>query len=307
MKLVKRRGTTKSRLELSEEQFKEVQRSFLAEIVHIAQANYIPPQLIINWDQTGLNIVPTYSWTMEEQGSKRVEIVGLGNKRQITATFAVAMSGAVLPVQILYAGKTSRCHPSYAFPESFDIWHTPNHWANADTTLRFISNIVVSYVAQVRAEMELAVNHPAIVIFDAFRGHSGEEVQRLLSDSHLLPIKVPSNCTDRLQPLDLSVNKAVKNKLRQCFSAWYASQVKHQIESEISVQDVRVDTRLSIMKEIEAKWIVSTYDYLCSNPSIIVNGFKAAGIVDAVEGKMDVCIPEVPSDDDPFAELTDED
>ena len=101
--------------------------------------------------------------------------------------------------------------------------------------------------------MELAVDHPAIVIFDAFRGHCGEEVQRLLSDSHLLPIKVPSNCTDRLQPLDLSVNKAVKNRLRQCFSAWYASQVKHQIESEISVQDVRVDTTLSIMKETSGK------------------------------------------------------
>ena len=38
---------------------------------------------------------------MEKQGSQRVEIAGLGDKRQITATFAVAMTGAVLPVQIL--------------------------------------------------------------------------------------------------------------------------------------------------------------------------------------------------------------
>ena len=52
---------------------------------------------------------------------------------------------------------------------------------------------------------------------------------------------------------------------------------------------------------------MSTYDYLCSNTSIVVNGFKAAGILDAVEGKTDVSPPQVPSDDDPFAELTDED
>ena len=69
MKLVKRRGTTKSRLQLSDDQFKKVQRSYLAEVVHVAKANNIPPQLIINWDQTGLNVVPTSSWTMEEQGS----------------------------------------------------------------------------------------------------------------------------------------------------------------------------------------------------------------------------------------------
>ena len=73
--------------------------------------------------------------------------MGLGDERQITATCAVVMSGAVLPVQIVYAGKTSRCYPSYAFPESFDIWHISNHWVNAETTVRFISNVMVPYVS----------------------------------------------------------------------------------------------------------------------------------------------------------------
>ena len=214
MNLVKCRGMTKSRLQLNEEEFKEIQRSYLAEMVHIAQANNVPPQLIINWDQTGLNTVPTSSWAMEEQGSKRVEIVGLGNKRLITTTFAVAMSGVVLPVQILHARKTSRCHPSNALPESFDIWHTPNHRANAETTLKFISKVVLLYAAQVRLHMEQPVDYPAVVIFNAFRRHGGEDVENLLSFSHLLAIKVPSNCTDRLEPLHLSVNKAVKDKLR---------------------------------------------------------------------------------------------
>ena len=57
------------------------------------------------------------------------------------------------------------------------------------------------------------------------------------------------------------------------------------------------------MKELEAKWIVSAYDYLRSNPSIIVNGFKAAGIVDAVAAD----VHKAPSDDDPFAEHTNDD
>ena len=35
------------------------------------------------------------------------------------------------------------------------------------------------------------------------------------------------------------------------------------------IEDVRVDTRLSVIKELEAKLIFSVYDYLHYNPSII--------------------------------------
>ena len=81
---------------------------------------------------------------------------------------------------------------------------------------------------------------------------------KVLSDSHLLAVIVPKDCTDRLQPLNLSVNKAVNDKLRQSFTACYASKVKHEIESGICVQDGWVATRLSVMKVLKAKWLVST-------------------------------------------------
>ena len=40
----------------------------------------IPLALIINWDQTGINYVPVGSWTMEVEGTKRVEIIGKDDK-----------------------------------------------------------------------------------------------------------------------------------------------------------------------------------------------------------------------------------
>ena len=45
----------------------------------------IPPQLVLNWDQIGFNVVPTSVWTMDKQGKRRVEMIGLKDKRQITA------------------------------------------------------------------------------------------------------------------------------------------------------------------------------------------------------------------------------
>ena len=109
MKFSKRRGLTKASV-LTEAEFQDAQQKYLRELTREIHSNKVPPQLVLNWDQTGLNVVPTSSWTMEEKGSRRVEIVGLNDKRQITATFAVNMCGEVLLMQLLYQGKTERCH-----------------------------------------------------------------------------------------------------------------------------------------------------------------------------------------------------
>ena len=45
-----------------------------------------------------------------------------------------------------------------------------------------------------------------------------------------LSVLVPSNCTDLLQPLDLSVNKPLKDHLRSCFQSWYSEQVNWKEE-----------------------------------------------------------------------------
>lgn len=97
----------------------------------------IPDSLILNLDQTGIKLVSTGDWTMAAAGSRQVEVIGLVDKQQITATFAAALGGTFLPMQILYQGKTNRSHPNYAFLDGFDIFHTPNHWANEETCLAF--------------------------------------------------------------------------------------------------------------------------------------------------------------------------
>lgn len=48
----------------------------------------IPPELVISWDQTGVNVAPSSQWSQQEQGSTRVGIAGGGDKWQITANLA---------------------------------------------------------------------------------------------------------------------------------------------------------------------------------------------------------------------------
>ena len=57
---------------------------------------------------------------------------------------------------------------------------------------------------------------------NSFKGQTTDAVLSLLRQNHIKYILVPPNCTDCLQPLDVSINKPVKDFLRKKFTDWYA-------------------------------------------------------------------------------------
>jgi len=77
--------------------FSEVKGSFLRSVVETVTMEEIPP---LNWDQTGIMIIPSSSWTMHERGATRVELTGLKDKRQITAIFCGSIQGDFLPLHL---------------------------------------------------------------------------------------------------------------------------------------------------------------------------------------------------------------
>ncbi len=212
MGYVKRKATTKSTPGRSGEEFEQLKARYLKEIGGMVKLRDIPDSLVINLDQTGIKLVPTGDWTMAAQGSRRVEVVGLGDKRQITATFAASLDGTFLPMQILYQGKTGRSHPKYAFPDGFDIFHTPNHWANEETCLRFFEKIISPYIQGIREAMK-APSQKALVLMDNFSGQTTTAVLEKAEEQGIILVMVPAGTTDRLQPLDVSTNKAAKDYL----------------------------------------------------------------------------------------------
>ena len=81
MRYVKRRGSTSAKVTVNN--FEELKQQFSIDVKAIIEIEEIPAGLIINWDQTGINYVPTNSWTMEKIGQKQVEIVAADDRRQI--------------------------------------------------------------------------------------------------------------------------------------------------------------------------------------------------------------------------------
>ena len=209
-------------------------------------------------------------------------MTGLNDKRMIMAVFCCTLSGDFLPIQLVYQGKTSRCHPVYQFPIDWHITQSPNHWSTEQTTKDYLRNIIFPYVDAVRAANSFGDDIPA---FDNFKGQVTAGITQLLEEHNVHVVRLPPNCTDRLQPMDISVNKAAKDFLRQKFNDWYVEQIAAQLEDgedtdPLQVQPINLTS--AVMKSVGARWIVQMYEYIHDNPSLVVNGLYKAGIPQAI-------------------------
>ena len=171
------------------------------------------------------------------------------------------MTRDFLPSQLIYEGKTSQCLPQYKFPSTWHVTHSENHWSNETTMKQYIEKIILPYVNDRRKELKLSGNQPALLIFDNFKAQTTSSFLKLLDNYNLDVFLLPANCTDQLQPLDLSVNKAAKPFLRLQFQAWYAKELHSQLLEQ--TEATPIDLKLSIMKPLSTKWI----DLLCNYTS----------------------------------------
>lgn len=180
----------------------------------------IPHELVINWDQTGIHYVPVGQW---KSGSKRVEIVANDDKRQITAVLAGTLTGDFLPPQLIYKGTTPRCLPSVNFPPSWDVTYSNNHWSSEKTMESYLMKVLIPFVNKKKEQLKLAQEQRALIIFaDKFKGQITDKFPGLLELNNMSVVMIQAHCTDRLQPMDVSVNKSAKVFLRNEFQEWYS-------------------------------------------------------------------------------------
>ena len=228
-------------------------------------------------DETGVRIVPSNDSTMTKKGSKQVEIIGLDDKRQITAVMACSLTGELLPIQLVYGGKTEKCHPRYDFPTDWHITHSPNHWANTATTIEWIEHILVPFLEKKKQDLQIPPEQPSLCILDLFRAHRVEEVIDVFKKHNIRVTFVPGGCTGEVQPLDLSGNVEFKAELN---TSWYASQITDQPDDSAPI---KIDVRLSALKPLHASWIVQSWRALRENTTAITSGWQQSGIVDGLE------------------------
>lgn len=213
--LVLRVCTTKMR-ELPTD-FEEKKRKYLSIGAELICRHRVPPELVINGDETAVLLVNRAKVTRNVAGAKRVRILGMGeDKAQITATLFVTEAGDVLPYQMIFQGKTDRVHPPKGTKPDDCVWtHTNSHWQTVASYIELLEKVIVPYKNNKIAALGLPPTQGTILKHDLHFTHKDAAVLEFLRKNYIYPLFVPAGCTDIMQECDVVVNKPFKNALRK--------------------------------------------------------------------------------------------
>ena len=122
-------------------QYEEKVQSFKYILSLNINDHQVPDALILNMDETNTMFVPQMPRTRCKKGTSRVRLVGVGkDKAQVMTTPTVNAEGdVVVPTQVIFGGKTKRCH-SNGGPK---CWRIPA-WVQYSCPTPMISRVGIS-------------------------------------------------------------------------------------------------------------------------------------------------------------------
>ena len=117
-------------------------------------------------------------------------------KKQITGTFAITMSGQLLPMQLIYQGTMDCCLPKgVEFINDWNVTNTANHWSNESKAMQYLL-VLFPYVEKRKVELKLPEDQISMLIFDAFKGQITDKNTKFNEENNCVIIHVPNNLTD---------------------------------------------------------------------------------------------------------------
>ena len=129
-------------------------------------------------------------------------------------------------------------------------------------------------------------NAKTVLIWDPFKAQSSKLVKDRLKELNIMSVMVPKNMKHLLQPLDLSTKGDVKNMEKRAFSDYFMMR-----NTKKDVTTIEIDLRLSTLKPRHVKLMKYLYEYLLTDmkgSSIILSGWRSAGILDCVEKTVEI-------------------
>lgn len=243
----------------------------------------IHESLVINADQTGLQLCPGAAHTYEQRGAKRVAVAGHEDKRQITCVVASALSGELLPLQLVFTVKTDACHPPAtadhpAVQQGMHLTHSPNHWSNLGTTQDWIRRIAEPWRLRKIAEHNLKPDAHVLLILDVWRTHISPEFRGWLEQEfpHYHLRFVPPNCTSELQVADVALNYPLKHCVKKKFNDYVAQSVTAAMEAAEGKRATALHKML-LMSELKPRlllWLAQAWTLLAQEKLLIYKGWK---------------------------------
>jgi len=183
----------------------EKQQEFLAFIMYRRIQHDYPLGLIGNMDETPMTFDLPSNTTVDEMGTKTVSIRTTGHeKTNFTVVLTCMADGTKLSPIVIFKLKNI---PRGNFPPGVIVRANPTGWMNENEMLYWIENVWIKRARRFS-------NPQSLLVLDSFSAHITDSVKRRFGEKNTNIAVIPGGLTSRLQPLDVSINKSFKSKVR---------------------------------------------------------------------------------------------
>jgi len=163
-------------------------------------------------DETAIYLDMPPNHTLEKKGVKEVLLKTTGcEKLRLTVMLAATVDGRKLPPLLIL--KRKPLPKSEAFPKDIIVRVQEKGWMTEELMLEWLK---IVWGHRPRAFL----NQPSMLVLDAFKGHLTDSLKNQLRKMKTELVVIPGGMTSVLQPMDISINKLFKDRLRQQYLTW---------------------------------------------------------------------------------------
>ena len=245
----------------------------------------IPASCCVNSDQTGRTYSQSGGSTYDPIGATQVSVVGKEDKRAFTIMVGISMSGAVLPFQIMYSGKTTMSLPAINHPTSefknandeakrlrFRFEHTglaSNHWSNLVTMKSYVQNILSVYFNEQR-ELLGRGNQACIWTIDCWSVHRSEDFRTWMRENYpwILVRYVPGGCTGIFQPCDVGIQRILKHAMKKTALSHIVKETVAHLDNNKDPATILLTKAVGVLRNRSVEWLVNGYKAI-NTPGIV--------------------------------------
>jgi hypothetical protein len=221
-----------------------------------------------NMDETAVFFDPGDKETLDLVGSKRISYQShVDSKNRITVMLTIGFSGEKLPPMIIIKANKPKDYKKGDRP-------SPEIYISSDENIRGLIarksvSVIRSYTAWNCAHIMEKFYVPtfythaahagpdALLIMDNFSAHFNDEVLDKFAKYKLRTLSLAPNCTSCLQPLDVSIMRPFKGRIRKEYRKWISEQIDLVRDGVIaSIRSPKEDTILH--------WVIDAWDAIDS-------------------------------------------
>jgi hypothetical protein len=120
------------------------------------------------------------------------------------------------------------------------------------------------------------LKQPSMLVLHAFKGQVTDSVKDQLRKMKTELVVIPDGMTSVLQPMDISIDKSFKDRLRQQYLTWIADPARELTETG--------KIKRAAPSEV-ARWVLAAWKAIPE--SILIRSFKKCCISNALDGSED--------------------